>query len=45
MLSLDQELQRKSEALKQHKIQIIKQNIINSLAKLKLPHDIENIIL
>jgi surface protein len=45
MLSLDQELQRKSEELKRHKIQIIKQNIINLLAKLQLPHDIENIIL
>jgi surface protein len=39
-----QELQRKSEKLKQHKIRIIKQNIINSLAKLKLPYEIEHII-
>ena len=45
MSELDQEeLQRKSEALKQHKIQIIKQNIIIAFSKLQLPHDIENII-
>jgi surface protein len=42
---LDQEeLQRKSETLKQHKINNIKHNIINSLAKLKLPYEVENII-
>jgi hypothetical protein len=45
MPDLDQEeLQKKSEKLKQHKINNIKQTIINSLAKLQLPHDIENII-
>ncbi len=39
-----QELQRKSEELKRHKINNIKQNIINSLSILQLPYELENII-